>query len=333
MKKFRDLTGLKFGSLTVVRFSHKNDYNALCWLCKCDCNTEKIIVGSSLVGGSTKTCGCKINNRTALKDISGQKFGRLTVVSFYEIKQNDGHAYWNCKCDCGKEVIVSGRSLRDGGTQSCGCLRNGQNVKNILGKRFGRLTVVSFFKIIKNQAYWTCLCDCGKTKNIKSANLSIGSTSSCGCLIKDVISDIHFKHGESGKSKTVEYETWKSIKARCYNIKNEHYIDYGGRGITMCDEWINSFDVFLADMGRRPSPKHSIDRIENDKGYYKENCRWATRKEQSNNRRNNVFLTFNNQTLSINEWAKKTNIKRMTISARIKHGWTLEKALTTPLKK
>lgn len=175
-------------------------------------------------------------------------------------------------------------------------------VKDLLGQKFNRLTVVGY-AFTKRMAYWKCICDCGKEKTIQGYSLTTGNTKSCGCLRKNRTkgrtnkSHVEFRkinhtgsyyHGEGGK--TVEYRTWRGIKERTINKNNLQYKHYGGRGIAVCKEWVDSYKTFLSDMGRRPSKNHSLDRIDNNGDYCKENCRWATRIEQANNKRNNIAV-------------------------------------------
>ncbi len=133
-----------------------------------------------------------------------------------------------------------------------------------------------------------------------------------------------------GMSKTDEYKTWKGMRKRCLNKKCQMYEYYGGRGIVISEEW-NDFMTFYEDMGPRPSKEYSIDRIDNDGNYCKENCRWATKKEQMNNRKNSVSINFNNESHSIPEWAKILNLDANTLYARYEYGWDAEKILTTPI--
>lgn len=141
-----------------------------------------------------------------------------------------------------------------------------------------------------------------------------------------------FKHGHaSHKKPTPEYRAWHSMKDRCYNPNNKYFKDYGGRGIIVCDRWKNSFENFLADLGFRPSNKHSLDRIENNGIYEPSNCRWATKNQQDNNRRTSVMLTLNEQTKPLGIWAQNLSLSANALWGRIyKYGWDLESALTTP---
>lgn len=162
---------------------------------------------------------------------------------------------------------------------------------------------------------WICLCDCGKKRSIPSTSLVRGSSKSCGCF--------RSKHGGFGSP---EYTVWQNIKRRCYYSADISYKNYGGRGITVCSRWRNSFKNFLEDMGKRPSPKHSIDRINNNGHYSPANCRWATREEQMRNRRNNKFLEHNGIRLTQAEWCRKLRIDKDTLKRRLKH-WPIDKIL------
>lgn len=137
------------------------------------------------------------------------------------------------------------------------------------------------------------------------------------------------KHDMSGSA---EYKAWKSMRRRCFNENMSCFADYGGRGITVCDSWKDSFEAFFADMGPRPSKEHSLDRINNDGNYEPGNCRWASRKTQVNNRRVSVLLTWDGKTMCAEDWALLLGVKPNAIRNRIASGWTVEKTLSTPIR-
>ena len=184
-----------------------------------------------------------------------------------------------------------------------------------VGDKFNKLTAIKFIKIGKNsQQYWLFKCDCGNEKVIRVNNVKANETKSCGCLVKT-----------HGMTKTKTYISWEKMKQRCLNLNHPNYKYYGNRGITICEEWLK-FKNFYQDMGTRPEEK-SIDRINNNKGYYKENCCWSTMKEQANNRRSNHLITYKGKIQNITQWAKELNMKSFTIQNRIRRGWSIEKAL------
>lgn len=207
-----------------------------------------------------------------------------------------------------------------------------QKVK--IGDVFNRLTVVEYIGLNKSgNRTWRCICECGNETIVTTKDLvsKTKPTISCGCYRRERITEANFIHGETHVSS--EYKTWQSMKRRCYTPNTPRYMDYGGRGITVCDEWKDNFLQFLADMGRRPSSGHSIDRLDNNGPYNPDNCVWASRTQQSRNRRSNHMITYKGETKCLTEWAEQFDIAASTLAARINtYGWSVEKAFTTPVK-
>lgn len=192
---------------------------------------------------------------------------------------------------------------------------------DLAGQKFGRLTVISYARKDKEgNILWNCLCDCGNTKIILRNNLKSGHTQSCGCYKIEVVTN--HGHAKSG-NKSPTYHSWCGVITRCINPNHKNYMDYGGRGITVCERWSHSFKNFLEDMGERPKGM-SIDRINNDGNYYKENCKWSTITEQNRNMRNNVRLTFNGKIKLQADWAKEWEINPVVISYNIRKGHSME---------
>lgn len=209
------------------------------------------------------------------------------------------------------------------------------DITDITGEKFNKLTVVCFSHNLKNSSnnrkvFWLCKCECYNFHLVNTNNLISNKSKSCGCLRNQKLVDRSRKHG---RSKTPEYETWMSLKRRCYNKNFERYQDYGGRGIVMSDDWKDSFESFLVDMGRRPSSEHSIDRLDVDGDYCFENCSWKTNKEQCNNKRNNRVLEYNGESLTVTQWAEKLGLSLRTILSRIRYNWSVERILTQAPRK
>ena len=209
-----------------------------------------------------------------------------------------------------------------------------KRIKNISGKKFGRLSVIRFYGQDKHlNALFVCLCDCSIGEEnrpeiiLPSYRLVTGSTKSCGCLFLESIK----KHG---MSKSKEYIIWTGMKFRCYNKKCKEYHNYGGRGIKVCERWLESFQNFYEDMGRKPTVdgiKYSLDRIDCNGDYCKENCRWATCEQQNNNQRDILKIEYKGKFYSISQLARLLNINRTTLSNRIHSGWDIDRCINEPI--
>lgn len=192
---------------------------------------------------------------------------------------------------------------------------------NLIGKRFSRLVVVEQLESRKGPlkrgfARWRCVCDCGKETIAETSRLNRGHKKSCGCLAATAIVERTLTHGMTGTS---EYRIWSGLKRRCLDPVCNSYPRYGGRGITVCEEWMD-FASFFADMGPRPSKKHSLDRINNNGPYSPENCRWATAKDQARNTSRSRRYAFHGKRLTIPDIAEQTGIPRMTLFNRLRSG-------------
>lgn len=203
-------------------------------------------------------------------------------------------------------------------------------MKDYAGQRFGRLTVVHFSHRHRTPSgqtklKWRCRCDCGESVVVGSASLAGGNSRSCGCLAREVRGKARVTHG---MSHTTEYTIWKGLNARCNDKSATSYHRYGARGIKVCKRWAGSFEAFIGDMGRRPTPRHSIERVDNDGDYSPENCEWALPAEQARNRRSSVLVRIGNETKCATDWALENGVNPKNAQRRIRRGWCPVRAVT-----
>jgi len=211
--------------------------------------------------------------------------------------------------------------------------RGAEDLSN--GDRFSGWTTIEVFRKIDGRGvkriYVRCMCDCGNERDVLRYHLVSGNSKNCGCVLRSK-QTIHGESSSRIQNETSEHRIWCGIKSRCLNEKNTEYHNYGGRGIAICDRWNDSFELFLKDMGRRPSSRHSIDRIDNNSGYSPENCRWATSSQQNRNKRNNRILVVNGESKTMTEWAEIFGIRVGTISERLRRGLSHQESVTKPVR-
>lgn len=203
----------------------------------------------------------------AFIDLTGQRFHRLLVLKRADSLSSVGRVQWDCRCDCGNEVVIPGLHLKTGNTKSCGCQRVDSSRAN------------------------------GKARKTH------------------------------GMTRSPEYRAWQSMKDRCYNEDCENFKNYGARGIVVWHTWMKSFNNFYRDMGPRPGPDYSLDRIDNNGNYTPSNCRWATAEQQANNRRTNYLVELDGEVRTLSQVAKETNIPLPTLATRLKKGLDIKGAI------
>ena len=268
------------------------------------------------------------------KDLTGQRFGRLTAkYTFNKTSGARSRTYWHCVCDCGNEKDVLTDSLTSGRTLSCGCLcrerTSATSCYDLTGKRIGRLTVLKrVSEIGAPKVLWLCKCDCGNEKVIKADALNSNKTISCGCYQRDVIKARDTKHG---LRRTRIYGIYHDMRKRCYNKKAIGYKNYGGRGIKICDDWIGD-DGFLKfydwSMENGYSDDLSIDRIDVNGNYEPSNCRWANKLTQANNTRSNIKFMHRGKMMNVSEIARSEGIEYTMLYSRIVVGkWKVDDAV------
>jgi len=208
-------------------------------------------------------------------------------------------------------------------------------VQDLTDRTFGKLTVTEFAGHVQSKtqrnAVWLCFCSaCQTSKVMRASSLLSGRVSSCGCLLLAKSAAFGDRVRKHGMYLSPEYAAWQNMKKRCLDSTYRRFKDYGGRGIKVCDRWLESFENFIADMGRRPSNNHSIDRKDNNGNYEPSNCEWALRPQQDSNKRTSRLVTYKDETLTLKEWSRRIGIHYNTLRQRLASGWTTEEAFETP---
>lgn len=257
-------------------------------------------------------------------DLSGATFGKLKVVAFAYRKK--GLKFWECLCECGNKTFVKTNNLNSGKTKSCGCKRTNTHLKP--GDVYGKLTLKKrhYPEKKSRMSHWVCECECGNETIKDSQYLYKRPTPACEDCGAKLRVEKNTKHGEApskNQKSSREYRIWSNMMKRCYSKNLPGYEDYGGRGITVAESWRKSFINFLRDMGRSPKG-HSLDRIDNNKGYSPENCRWSSHKEQGQNRRNCVYMEFMGHRKALQFWSDISGLKRGAIDYRRRKGESIE---------
>jgi hypothetical protein len=337
------LIGKRFGKLTVTKRAENTKKGNTQWECMCDCGNKKIALGYDLTHKRTVSCGCEKGNpgkpSKKRKDLSGMRFGKLTVIELDKEKTNNGILIWKCRCDCGKETVVRGGNLKSGRTISCGCTKkekHAHNFKDLTGKKYGRLTVICECEKINNKTAWLCECECGNSKKVIGNYLVTGTTKSCGCLLEETIQLNHdrkrenYKNTNKGCNKRI-YCIWLGMIYRCskrYHAPQNYFY----KGITVCEEW-HDFDVFCNwAINNGYNDSLTIDRIDNDGNYCPNNCRWVTMKVQQNNRSNNVFIEYLGERKTMKQWCETLGLNYGIVRARRRRGINIPELFDPPHK-
>lgn len=254
----------------------------------------------------------------------GMVFGELTVERTDGFSPNGGSqsVAWLCRCTCGNIRRAAESELKRGRIVSCGC-KSKSAKKKILGQQFGLWTVLAEAPFKGGRTHWFCRCECGTQKTVATIHLVRGASVSCGCDRPRGPSNPRYKHGSDPSL----YGVWCNMIQRCDNPNSPGYQDYGGRGIKICSRWREDFCAFSMDIGSRPSRKHSIDRIDNNRGYEPGNCRWATSQQQMRNTRRNRLVEHDGKMVPLVVATEITGVNYGTARWRLDNGRSDEEAL------
>lgn len=332
--------GQRYNHWTVIDVVYNDNRKEYEWVCQCDCGNIVQQRVYNIRNGKSKHCrqcigGIKKSSKksqkikkekNAIDTHIGKIYGELTVLDEYYDKKRKARMF-KCKCSCGGERIVRKYEVLNGSITHCGGkvhrMYKHNNDKIYIGKRYGSLTVQAFdYDKEKKVVLWVCKCDCGNIRTVVPNLVKNGSVKSCKeCVQKTIIQNNKELNKTHGLSDTRIYHIWLGMRDRCKNPKNDSYKYYGGRGIKVCKEWNESFESFykwVIENGYRDDL--TIDRINNDGYYEPSNCRWATYKEQNNNKRKpkpRIYLTIDGIEKSLKEWSKESEFTTQAIVYRL----------------
>lgn len=256
-----------------------------------------------------------------LKIVKGSTYHNWTTIEYLPGTRG-ANPKWKCVCGCGTVREVLADSLMHERSKSCGCLQRSR-VEIKVGGTYGHWTTLEYIAgKVGQHPKWRCRCVCGTEKAVSAGNLAEGKSKSCGCK------SATRKHGQSG---TTLHQVWRSMMSRCYNPSDRAYRNYGGRGILVHPEW-HDFDAFARDVGPHPGGGLSLDRVDNENGYFPSNCRWATRTEQARNTRSTVMIEFRGKCQCLKAWADELEVDCGSLRWRRKEGMTWEETFEDVLK-
>lgn len=241
----------------------------------------------------------------------GKKFGKLTVIEELPERTKAHKKRYRCICECGNYHDVVGSSLRSGMVKTCGKCHSYLNI----GEKYGKLTVLEYSnkKRPNGARIYKCKCECGNITYVDVYSLRNGNTRSCGCLTKT-------QGGKATLNKRL-HNCWCDMRSRCYNVNNKAYEHYGGRGIIVCDDWKEDYQAFYNwSMNNGYNDMLTLDRIDVNKNYSPNNCRWANWETQRNNKRTTIKITINNITKSLKQWCRYLNLNYSMVYARYRKG-------------
>lgn len=265
------------------------------------------------------------NHSRNWQDLTGRLFKKMTVIR--ESASQGKRAVWTCRCACGNERDIKAVDLNRERFGKCQCERFDtlKKLESHIGLKYHKLTVLSLDLV--RPPVFRCLCECGNEIRATSYSVIGGNTKSCGCLINEVLLKRNFKHGlyVRGNVHPIRH-AYGGMMSRCFNEHDRRYRLYGGRGITVCQEWMD-FLVFKDDMLPTWTKGLSLDRIDVNGNYKKSNCRWTTQKVQCNNKRNNIWLEFKGLRMTVSQWAEHLGINSRLIYDRLRLGLTIERCL------